>query len=95
MNLSREDKIRTGFTKDIKLLEVGPSYDPLIPNRGDWNVLTVDHASREELVKKCSGHANVDVSRIGDVDYVWKGCQPNRRNQCFRAGPTIQPYAYL
>lgn len=80
MSLSREDKIRTGFAKDMKILEVGPSYNPLIPKRDGWNAFTVDHVSREELVKKYSGHANVDVSRIEDVDYVWKGCRPNRGN---------------
>lgn len=73
MTLSRDEKIRGGFSKEMKFLEIGPSYNPLVPKRDGWNVFTVDHATREELIKKYTGHANVDVSRIEDVDFVWTG----------------------
>lgn len=71
--LSREEKIRAGFTKEMKYLEIGPSFNPVVPKRHGWNVFTVDHASRDELIKKYTGHPNVDVSRIEDVDFVWTG----------------------
>lgn len=54
-------------------LEIGPSVNPLAPKRDGFNVRTVDHLDRAGLVAKYQGHPGVDVSRIEEVDYVWRG----------------------
>ncbi len=60
-----------GLTKQQRLIEVGPGFNPAVPKRDGWNVVTVDHASREELVAKYSAHQLVDTSKIEEVDFVW------------------------
>ncbi len=55
------------------MLEIGGSFAPIVPKSQGWNTRVVDHASKEELVTKYRSHANVDVSRIEDVDVVWTG----------------------
>ena len=62
-----------GVAREMRILEVGPSYSPLAPRAEGWNVCVVDHATREELVEKYSDPAHgVDVSQIEDVDVVWR-----------------------
>lgn len=53
-------------------LEIGPSHNPIAPKSEGWNVLIVDHATREDLIVKYHDHG-VDLSKIEDVDYVWRG----------------------
>ena len=56
-------------------LEIGPSYNPLLPKRSGARIESVDHASREELIAK---YRTLDVSaeqidQIEEVDYVSSG----------------------
>ncbi len=61
-----------GLSKSSKLVEVGPSYNPLVPKRDGWNTFIIDHASREDLVAKYEIHAKaIDV--IEEVDFIWRG----------------------
>jgi hypothetical protein len=61
-----------GVDRDMSVLEIGPSYNPLAPRSEGWSTCVVDHATREELVEKYRDPAHaVDVSRIEDVDVVW------------------------
>ncbi|MER9352811.1 methyltransferase domain-containing protein [Mesorhizobium sp. M0514] len=50
-------------------LEVGPSYNPLLPKSGGFNVETIDHADAATLRRKYSDNA----SKIEEVDYVSDG----------------------
>jgi SAM-dependent methyltransferase len=71
---SREDVLLARLRRDSALLlEIGPSTSPIAAKRDGWNTKVVDHADRNGLIEKYAGHANVDVSRIEDVDYVWTG----------------------
>ncbi len=56
-------------------LEIGPSYNPLLPKRSGASIEIVDHASRDDLVAKyrAMGVAAEQVDRIEDVDYVSSG----------------------
>jgi SAM-dependent methyltransferase len=56
-----------------KIIEIGPSMNPALPKSSGWNVRTLDHATRAELVAKYEKDPNVDTSRIEEVDYVWRG----------------------
>jgi SAM-dependent methyltransferase len=54
-------------------LEIGPGYNPLVPKSSGRRIETVDHAPAAELHEKYSNEANVNVSRIEEVDYVSDG----------------------
>jgi len=70
--MERNDKVRFLINRQMRGLEIGPSFNPVVPKREGWNVETIDHATREELVEKYIPH-KVDVSQIEAVDWVWKG----------------------
>ncbi len=51
-------------------LEIGPGYNPLVPKSSGRRIQTVDHAPAAELRERYRNVANVDISRIEEVDYV-------------------------
>ena len=55
-----------------RILEIGPSYNPVAPKAGGWRTHVVDHATREELRTKYAA-ANVDLEVIEEVDSLWRG----------------------
>lgn len=69
---SRQKKLLNGFDMAWKCMEIGPGYNPLLPKRDGWNVLSVDHTDRSGLVEKYS-RVVVDAGAIEDVDVVWNG----------------------
>ncbi|HEY5705803.1 MAG TPA: methyltransferase domain-containing protein [Terrimicrobiaceae bacterium] len=71
--MNRSEILLRGLSKTDKIIEIGPSYNPLAAKRDGWNVFTVDHDNRDGLVAKYAGNPTVDTSRIEDVDYVWRG----------------------
>lgn len=52
-------------------VEVGPSYNPVLPKKQGYSVVVVDHMSADELREKYKVW-NVDTSQVEDVDIVWK-----------------------
>jgi SAM-dependent methyltransferase len=54
-------------------LEIGPGFNPLVPKSSGRCIETVDHASAAELRERYRNAANVDISRIEEVDYVSDG----------------------
>ncbi|PZS20774.1 MAG: hypothetical protein DLM57_00565 [Pseudonocardiales bacterium] len=56
-------------------LEVGPSYNPLVPKSSGHRIETVDHAHAEELVAKYTamGLSEEHIARIEPVDHLWAG----------------------
>jgi len=68
---SRE-KILHKCNLDGKGLEVGPSYNPIVPKRDGYDVETIDHLDKKGLQEKYAGK-DVDLSNIEEVDYVWSG----------------------
>lgn len=71
--MSRADYILGLFDHTGFGLEVGPSYNPLLPKSEGFNVETIDYANQATLIEKYSDNPNVDVSRIEHVDYVSDG----------------------
>lgn len=57
-------------------LEIGPSYNPLLPKRSGARIEIIDHSSREGLVAKyrAMGVPHEQIDRIEEVDYVSNGC---------------------
>jgi hypothetical protein len=72
MPLDRHEKILSKINRAGKGLEIGPSYSPVAPRSAGFDVEILDHLSQAELVEKYS-KANVNLSAIERVDYVWKG----------------------
>lgn len=70
--VSRADQLLAPVNRSARIIEIGPSYNPIAPKAAGWNTTTVDHATRSELVRKYASHP-VDVSRIEEVDFVWTG----------------------
>lgn len=71
--MTREDMLKSMFATSGLGLEIGPSYNPLLPRSGGYNVEVLDHATQAELMAKYRNDRNVDSSRIEPVDYVWNG----------------------
>lgn len=72
-SVSREDAIRGLFSASGQCLEIGPSYNPILPKRAGHRVETVDHCDAATLRAKYAEEPGVDVSRIEEVDHVWRG----------------------
>lgn len=71
-SLGRSNKLLYGISKETLIIEIGPLHNPIAPKREGWNVRTVDHLSREELINKYGADPNVELSKVEDVDYVVK-----------------------
>ena len=54
-------------------LEIGPSYNPLVPKAEGFRVEIVDYTDAEGLRAKYRDNPHVDVSRIETVDHVLDG----------------------
>lgn len=67
-----DEFFRRLIRKDQIGIEIGASFNPLAPKRDGWNIVTVDYASREELISIYS-YANVAYEKIEEVDVIWKG----------------------
>jgi hypothetical protein len=71
--MSRVDKALTYINLKGKGLEIGPSYNPMVPKSSGANIKTVDHMNREGLIKKYSQLPKNMVNAIEEVDYIWSG----------------------
>jgi SAM-dependent methyltransferase len=70
--MDRNARILALVAPDARVLEVGPSFSPILPKASGRDVLTLDHADADELKAKYAGHG-VDLDRIEPVDFVWRG----------------------
>lgn len=69
----REAEIRNLFNCSGLSLEIGPSFNPILPKRDGFRVETIDHADADALRAKYASLPGVDASRIEHVDHVWRG----------------------
>ena len=71
--LDRRQKALAHLDLEGRGLEIGPSYDPLVPKSSGVRVETVDHADRDVLVEKFRGLGVPEdkIGRIEEVDHVW------------------------
>lgn len=56
-------------------LEIGPSYNPIVPKSSGVAIRTMDHTTAQGLRTKYAaiGLDQAALDRIDDVDYVWSG----------------------
>ena len=69
--MAREETIRRHFDRAMRLLELGPSYNPVVPRTDGWQTTVIDHADQAELRAKYEA-MGVATDRIEPVDYVWQ-----------------------
>jgi len=53
-----------------RALEIGPSYNPILPKKDGFRVFVVDHATQQELIEKYRAFGVTDTSNIESVDFV-------------------------
>ena len=71
-SLSRIEKALAFIDRDGLGLEVGPAHSPIAPRREGFNVHVLDYMDAEALREKFQD-VDVDLQKIEDVDFVWKG----------------------
>ena len=67
---SSRQKLLSCLTKENRILEIGPSFNPMAPKRDGWDSYSLDHANQDELVKKY-GPDGQPVHQIEDADFLW------------------------
>lgn len=75
MNVHREKALQYCNIKG-KGLEIGPSFNPILPKREGYDIEILDHLNREALIQKYANDPNVPDNLediIEEVDYVWHG----------------------
>ncbi len=70
--MNRKKIILKHIDKNGTGIEIGPSHNPIAAKKDGYNVHIIDHASREKLIEKYTGH-NINLDDIEEVDFVWNG----------------------
>ncbi|MBV8739531.1 MAG: glycosyltransferase, partial [Alphaproteobacteria bacterium] len=70
---SRSEILLAPIPRDGKILEIGPSYGPVAPKSEGWNTKVLDYTAQDGLVAKYTGHPGIDIGRIEEVDFIWRG----------------------
>jgi len=71
--MNRKKRLLSLFETTGLGLEIGPSFNPLLPKREGYNVESLDHLNAEDLIDKYSDAPGVDISNIEPVDFVSTG----------------------
>jgi len=69
----RSGRLLAGLSIEDRLIEIGPSFNPVAAKMAGWKTVVVDHGSRADLVAKYRTAPEVDTTHIEDVDVVWRG----------------------
>ncbi len=72
-SLDRPAFLRSLIDAEGTGIEIGPSYNPLLPKSQGFNVEIVDYLDAAGLRAKYAGNPNVGVDAIEDVDHVLDG----------------------
>jgi predicted SAM-dependent methyltransferase len=70
---TRKKLLLTGIPRHARIIEIGPSFNPVASKAEGWRCWSVDHLDRDELVAKYANDPSVDTTRIEEVDFVWTG----------------------
>jgi len=70
--MNRSEKITYLCNLKGKGLEIGPSFNPVLPKKEGYDVETIDHLDKKGLIEKYREHG-VNLDNIEEVDYIWQG----------------------
>jgi hypothetical protein len=68
----RLEILQHGLTKSAKIVEIGPSHNPIFSKREGWRAYSIDHTSLEGLREKYRADPAVDPALIEAVDFIWR-----------------------
>lgn len=68
--MSYRDRIRRVVSKDKTCLEIGPSYNPIVPKSHGYKTTVFDHLTKEQLRNKYKSHSQEMLDAIEDVDIL-------------------------
>jgi hypothetical protein len=51
--MNRIDRIKSLFDVNKFGLEIGPSFNPIVPKSEGYNVEILDHLNRDQLIQNC------------------------------------------
>lgn len=68
--MDRTQRLRAMIDLDGHGLEIGPSYNPLVPKSAGFDVSIADYIDAAGLRAKYAATPNVDIGRIEEVDHV-------------------------
>ncbi len=69
--MTRAELISRDFNQKMQLLEIGASYNPILPKADGWQTTIVDHGTQEDLKAKYRPLVP-NTDGIEFVDYVWQ-----------------------
>jgi glycosyltransferase involved in cell wall biosynthesis len=69
--MTRSELIRRPFSRSDSVIEIGASYNPVIPKNEGWNATVIDHTTKEDLIKKYGEMGVTTLDSIENVDYIW------------------------
>lgn len=70
--MNRVEKLLSATDRSARVLEIGPSYNPVAPKKDGWNSFSIDHATQAELREKYAGLGDL-CANIEAVDFIWRG----------------------
>ena len=70
--MTREERIRCHFDRSMRLIEIGPSHNPVVAKADGWQTTIIDHASQQDLLEKYAAMGVATPARIEPVDFVWQ-----------------------
>lgn len=73
MDLRRSQVLQKHITREMLGIEVGAFYNPTVAKADGWNVVVVDHDTKEGLLKAYAHDVHVTAESIQEVDVVWSG----------------------
>lgn len=87
--MDRIERMLLGLNKDMTLVEVGPSHNPIVPKSSGWNTVIVDYADATFLREH---YKNENHARIEDVDVIWRSGQMHEAFLVMRFRATTRSY---
>ena len=70
--MDRTEKLLCRIDRSMKIVELGPSFNPITPKSGGWNSWSVDCTDQDGLREKYRNEPSVDTTRIEPVDFIWR-----------------------
>jgi SAM-dependent methyltransferase len=64
--------LRMHIDNSTKVLEIGPAFNPIVSKSEGYRVYNVDNGDKSELRKRYDGFPDIDISKIEEVDFVWR-----------------------
>ena len=69
--MNRSEHLMQSVRKTDKIIEIGPSLNPMAPKADQWRSFSIDHADQAGLRDKYKNDPSVDPLKIERVGFVW------------------------